>query len=686
MALKNTSGENSSSKRKNTQKIITNNVFLISPFEHLFSAIGIFIEEQKGSSSNNAKAFARLGDVDVKVGNLGTEARPHMSVPKKTTVDGINLSESDFKIKNFFEEQNNLKEIRLVDNSFGIISENNKVPFNPNSETQKEKTITKSGKSSSKDVYKMGTTPNMFPWHFLQGAGYRALYYFLNKKRFVYRHQGQEVSKTIDEFSRTYKKVFCDIQKITQIILNSDFLLKIYDENVNFRSPTKYQYLYATILNGAGAESEKIVGRENVKTISHICDYTTSLSNHPYVPTLHKAILDTYNAFTMTHSSGNTPKNYEVALFAVLANPSSITRAIIENLKFPSDKRYISLDMDTNRIIEDEAISYTMSRRESSSTSIDGNPESFKKTLGRSIPVMVGILDVDIKTSLYNVGSNYKNSVEERKRFLTMLDGYAGFPGFCIVKKSGLFSAKGDSTGHAMACDGIFKGSNNVELLALPFFFLKYIVSKGYCNQIVIDKMIVFTHRDNVSISDLSNGVIYGYSAPFMATTFYFSNFFVTPFLSLCEKMAKVMNSDVIYQDIITNMGSSPLKGQIEMVMNNNSGEGIIFSSKDTDTTPDEVKQKLIAIDIKLSKENKYSYDEYFKLIPLSDPKRKNEPLHFYPRAESELKTSIPEALASEKVNLLTDALDFALTDWYNKHKEEIEDEEGKVKSKGAKQ
>lgn len=685
MGLKNKLGENKSpAKKKVAQKITTNNVFLISPFEHLFSAIGTFIEEQKGSSSSSAKAFARLGDVDVKVGNLGTEARPHMSLPKKTTVDNFNLSESDFKIKNFFEEQNNSKDIKLVDNSFGILIEEGKVPFDLDAETSNEKTIDRSGRGISKNIYKMGTTPNMFPWHFLQGSGYRALYYFLHKKRFFYRHQSQEVSKTIDEFSRTYKKAFCDTTKITQMVLNSDFLLKIYDENVNSKSPTKYQYLYATILNGAGIESEKEVGRENVKTISHICDYTTSLSNHPYVPTLHKAVLDTYNAFTMTHTSNNNPKNYEMALFAVMANPSSITRTILENLKFPSDKRYISLDTETNRIVEDEATQYTMSRRESSPTSIDANPESFKRTLARSIPVMVGILDVDIETSLYNVGNNSKDGNNERKRFLRMLDGYAGFPGFCIVKKNGLFSAKGDSAQHAMACDGIFaKQGVNVDFLALPFFFLKYIVDRGYCNQIVIDKIIVFTHRDNVSMSELSNGVILGYHAPFMATTFYFSNFFATPFLSLCEKMAKVINSDVIYQDIIENMHTSPLKSQIEMVMNNNSGEGIIFSSRDTDTTPSEVKDRLTAIDLKLSKSAKYSYDEYFKLIPISDPKRKNEPLHFFPRAQSELKTSIPEALASEKVNLLTDAFDFALADWYNKFKEEIDDEDGRVKSKG---
>lgn len=673
--------------KKTAQKVITNNVFLISSFEHLFSAIGILIEE-KNSVSSNPKAFARLGDLDIKTGNLGSEQRPHMGLPKKTSINDF-CSESEAKLSIFFKKQNEIKDIRIVDNSFGIVSEDEKIPFNPNQETSEEKVYSASGKSSSKEIYRLGTTPNMYPWHFLQSSGYRALYYFLNKKRFAYRHQNQDVGKTIDEFSRTHKQVFFDQNKIAQIVLNSDFLLRIYDDMTNSKLPTKYQYLYATIRNGTGKEIEDDMGRENVKTISYICDYTTSLTSHPYVSTLHRTMLDTYNTFTMTHTSSNNVKNYEMALFAIMVNGSTVSRAIIDNLKFPSDKRYISLNMENNQFIEDEAIEYTLNRRDSSPTSVDANPEGFRKALSRSMPVMFGIFDVDVSANLYKIGSNYANSREERERLKKMLNGFAGFPGFCIVKKSGLFGSKATTSAHAMACDGIFvKKAITNDYLALPFFFLRYIADRGYCDQILIDKIIVCTHRDNVAISELSNGVVWGLNCPILATTFYYGNFFVTPFLSLCEKMAKVINTDIIYQEVLEHFGSSPLKNQIEIVMNNNTGEGILFSSNDTDTIASEVREKILSLDKKKitgTEARKYICEEYYKFLELKDPKSKNDALHFFPKAQSELKNSISESLACEKINLLTDAVDAALTEWYNKYKNEIDDEDGRVKCKGIK-
>ena len=630
--------------KKTAQKVITNNVFLISSFEHLFSAIGILIEE-KNSTSSNPKAFARLGDLDIKTGNLGNEQRPHMGLPKKTSINDF-CSESEAKLSIFFKKQNEIKDIRIVDNSFGIVSEDEKIPFNPNQETSEEKVYSASGKSLSKEIYRLGTTPNMYPWHFLQSSGYRALYYFLNKKRFAYRHQNQDVGKTIDEFSRTHKQVFFDQNKIAQIVLNSDFLLRIYDDMTNSKLPTKYQYLYATIRNGTGKEIEDDMGRENVKTISYICDYTTSLTSHPYVSTLHRTMLDTYNTFTMTHTSSNNVKNYEMALFAIMVNGSTVSRAIIDNLKFPSDKRYISLNMENNQFIEDEAIEYTLNRRDSSPTSVDANPEGFRKTLSRSMPVMFGIFDVDVSANLYKIGSNYANSREERDRLKKMLNGFAGFPGFCIVKKSGLFGSKATTSAHAMACDGIFvKKAITNDYLALPFFFLRYIADRGYCDQILIDKIIVCTHRDNVAISELSNGVVWG-------------------------------------------LGSSPLKNQREIVMNNNTGEGILFSSNATDTIASEVREKILSLDKKKitgTEARKYICEEYYKFLELKDPKSKNDALHFFPKAQSELKNSISESLACEKINLLTDAVDAALTEWYNKYKNEIDDEDGRVKCKGIK-
>ena len=152
--------------------------------------------------------------------------------------------------------------------------------------------------------------------------------------------------------------------------------------------------------------------------------------------------------------------------------------------------------------------------------------------------------------------------------------------------------------------------------------------------------------------------------------------------------MAKVINTDIIYQEVLEHFGSSPLKNQIEIVMNNNTGEGILFSSNDTDTIASEVREKILSLDKKKitgTEARKYICEEYYKFLELKDPKSKNDALHFFPKAQSELKNSISESLACEKINLLTDAVDAALTEWYNKYKNEIDDEDGRVKCKGIK-
>lgn len=396
-----------------------------------------------------------------------------------------------------------------------------------------------------------------------------------------------------------------------------------------------------SILNLANVEPSKLEFIQSNKNDS-LSGLIISKKFHPYADVVTKAVYDTYKSFECTHSMTKAfyyspAQCLKIVVGTGYTNIRMYTYQMInDQIRFPLEQRFMSSGAGENKgemlshsVMEDENEDfcdkilnafptanalyvcesiknqkemeasnatlgydgYDGGYRESriSTRSIPGINDNLREGIGKYLRSPVYIDEIQRDFNAYE-----PSDVEEINRILA---AYAKTPGFVILKTDNLFKYESDDEKD----DSVYKTSTLVagifnqdeardstsigedsaaspmpEYVALPFFYFQYLLSENLLNNINIICIVNFIKGLKIS----GSGACMQMKGGGLNIMPDLTNFSLTPFVSLYERMYSVMYHDRLYKFI--NARAESLKANVTMFVNHAAKEFVLFTDKDS--------------------------------------------------------------------------------------------------------
>lgn len=667
-------------------------VRLISPYEQIFSLLGVKIGAKGSNDILDPCEFRRIGGVEVKKAWIRIDkgdslSRLHLQLPEDTNTD----------LESFFEEQASGSEVLIVDNAFSItkyiecLTRNNElgllnikysskqpVFFDPAKNEgglmeeeigAREHDSPLRGAAKKIPEYIKGGIPNMMPMNFVWGCGYRSMCVWIaiqkcnyndKEKKMVYNTEESLERKDFDNFYLTMK--YRAYLKLKEFFTNSCAQIP------DYRYASFYDIEHKNRKNGDFIDK--------LTAYSKIAGYGVSTWYHEYADLLTRAVYDTYNTFNMTHSNigsaANSLHGFKIVVGSVfMSQPFEIKTLADNDLCFPSEKRMLHYNSKVNAFFRpmlktikadndalknrylDEFDDYVKKFEKSRNPYKETLDEISNKDLGfnkikisKMMNNIIGLYEVDEEFDLDDSDDAYHN---DRAQFVNFLEGFRGFATIFLVDSSKLMT---DTKTHAMNVSGMFdnvkNGKTRNDLIALPGFFLQYLYEEGYIKSVHVKAACVFSKKTRLNVRGGPGNMARKGFRYIKSLT----DFACSPFVALYERMYSVYYVNCIYKEWLSRL---PANTVLNLVYNHSAKEGVIFTSKDTFSNTG--KNIVRAIGEDGNKEGNLQWEHYF-FMEVKDTN--GAELELFKDGDIE-SGKITEVRAGELINNLQNAIDLAL-------------------------
>lgn len=491
------------------------------------------------------------------------------------------------------------------------------------------------------EKYNYGFCKNVLPFHFILGCGYRTLLLNMHLFKLAYRSDDGGNSRIATNTLIPPEVSFGEdrLKKILSSIdaLSSHWKFSSWDE------VKKPQYYYVSTFDSENKNSiinAPSITLKQMETISSkgslgLGNMVFSKKFHPYADILTRAIYDTYVSFGCTHSitdyylqSYNKVDPLKVVVGMGFTNMRMYTYQIQnDRIRFPNENRLFingagsskntvrALDslrselkdmeslLNDYRFLNEVSVASTILNAKEQQSEMDDNDISFfsgftqsNNINTRSYPPMNDGLNE--KIGKYIRSPIFLDEVlqefnaadpQDVEKINLLLKGYAKTPGFVVVRTKDLFNQ--DCVDHCMGVNGIFGQESEYDdmslsqdygskptpdYLALPFFFFQHLLRAGMFSTI----NIVFIANFIKSLKIPEKGNVTSFKKTGLNIMADISNFALTPFISLYERMYSVLYHDRIFKFIKERARQN--KSEITMFMNHAAKEFLLFTNQDT--------------------------------------------------------------------------------------------------------